>query len=316
MPMNTKSRNVLGRIAWLYYEHDMSQKEIGEFLGLSRLKVVRALKEARRLGVVKISIDYDDVRCFEIEDSLCRNTGLSRVMVLPNGPSPIESVAGGAAIRFRQALESCRSIALGGGRTITAMTRNIARPSKQATEQIISMGESVSPEALYDPSTIAHTLTTRLGVKFHQIEAPPITAPPEVAKALKGSPAVARAIAMATDADIAFSSISAVESSEYIFYCSVSDDVRKKLLATGVVGEIEGTFYTIDGKRHNTIFSRHACVPFPMKCPVVLVAAGPEKTNAIVGAIRGGFVDELITDSDTAEVLLEKFFTEPARASG
>lgn len=315
MPLDTKSRNVLGRIAWLYYEHDMSQKEIGEFLGLSRLKVVRALKEARRLGVVKISIDHNDVRCFEIEDSLCRSSGLSRVMVLPSGPSPIESIAGGAAMRFQQALESYRCIALGGGRTIAAMTRCIARPAKQITEQIISMGESISPEALYDPSTIAHTLTTKLGVKFHQIEAPPITAPPEVAKALKDSPAVAKAIAMALGADIAFSSISAVESSEYIFYSSIPDDMRKKLLATGVVGEIEGTFYTIDGKRHNTIFSRHACVPFPMKCPVVLIAAGPEKTNAIVGAIRGGFVNELVTDSNTAETLLEKFFAKPARAS-
>lgn len=308
MPMNTKSRNALGRIAWLYYEHGMSQKEIGEFLGMSRLKVVRALQEARRQGIVKISVDYDDVRCFELEDALRKNAGLSRAMVLPSGPNPIETAAGGAALRFRQALETCRSIALSGGRTITAMTRHVHKPARQVTEQIVSMGESVSPEALYDPSTIAHTLTTRLDVKFHQIEAPPITAPPEVANAIKDSPSVARAIAMAMDADIAFTSVSAVESSEYVFYCSISDETRRTLIATGVVGEIVGTFYTVDGKPHDTIFSRHVCVPFPMRCPVVLVAAGPEKINAVAGAVRGGFVNELVTDSGTAEELLAKFF--------
>lgn len=313
MPQNTrenndgKSRNSLGRIAWLYYEQDMSQKEIGEFLNMSRLKVVRALQEAKKQGIVKITIDCDDVRCFEIENELAGLTGLARVMVLPAGSSPIESVGGGAAARFAQALENCKSIALGGGRTISAMTRRVRKPAKQMTEQIISMGESLSPEALYDPSTIAHTLTTRLGVKFHQIGAPAMTAPPEVVELLKDSPAIAGAIAMATNADIAFTGVSAVESSEYVYYCSISDSMRRELLSAGVVGEIEGTFYTADGRRHDSIFSRCACVPFPMRCPVVLVAAGAEKVNAVTGAVHGAFVNELITDSDTAELLLEKF---------
>ncbi|MFN2147675.1 MAG: sigma factor-like helix-turn-helix DNA-binding protein, partial [Anaerolineales bacterium] len=40
-------RSLLGKISWHYYVDGLTQKEIGERLGLSRLKVVRLLKRAR-----------------------------------------------------------------------------------------------------------------------------------------------------------------------------------------------------------------------------------------------------------------------------
>ena len=39
---------------------------------------------------------------------------------------------------------------------------------------------------------------------------------------------------------------------------------------------------------------------------VIGVAGGPSKVDAILAALRGGYLDILITDEDTAQVLLER----------
>jgi len=39
---------------------------------------------------------------------------------------------------------------------------------------------------------------------------------------------------------------------------------------------------------------------------VIGVAAGPQKVNAIIGALNGKFLDILITESEIAETILEK----------
>ena len=48
--------DLLSRIAWMYYNDEMTQKEIADRLGLSRIKVLRLLKQAREEGIVEIKI--------------------------------------------------------------------------------------------------------------------------------------------------------------------------------------------------------------------------------------------------------------------
>jgi multiple sugar transport system substrate-binding protein len=50
------SRELLTRVAYLYYERDLKQREIARLLGLSRSKVSRLLSEARKCGVVEIRL--------------------------------------------------------------------------------------------------------------------------------------------------------------------------------------------------------------------------------------------------------------------
>lgn len=305
--MEKKSDSLLGRVAWLYYEQDMSQKEIADFIGTSRIKVVRMIKEAKAKGIVEFHINEKHIRWFELEDKLQRATGLNRVVVIPTGPDIFACLGSGALLRFKQALTSCKSIALGGGRTIQAMVNRAPKVKKLVTEQVVSMGEFINDDSLYDPSTIAHVMTTKFNVKCHKIESFSISTPVEVVKAMQDTPSVARAISLAMECDVAFNSVNAIKESGKIYYGPITPKLQKELMDAGVVGELEGTLFTMDGKCHETIFSRRACVPFPMKCPVVLVAGGIAKTAAIVGAIRGNFVNELITDSEVANQLLEYF---------
>lgn len=50
------SREFLARVAYLYYERNLRQRDIADLLGLSRSKVSRLLKEARSCGVVEVRV--------------------------------------------------------------------------------------------------------------------------------------------------------------------------------------------------------------------------------------------------------------------
>ncbi len=50
------SRELLTRVAYLYYERGLKQREISTLLGLSRSKVSRLLTEAEKCGIVEVRV--------------------------------------------------------------------------------------------------------------------------------------------------------------------------------------------------------------------------------------------------------------------
>lgn len=295
------------RTAWLYYMQNMSQQDIADDLRITRIKVVRLLKEAREAGVVEIRIDHEKTSCFELGHRLREITGLTNVMVVPTGQDPIESVAAGGAVRFEQALGEATTIAIGVGRALTSLARRVPRVKRPKTTTVVSMGGFMTADARYDPMTIAHILTSKLDVEFYQITAPAFSDSPELAAALKKSPVIANTIEMAENADIAFVSVTGLATSKYFDFGIVDPKERQRFADLGLVGEMGGHFFTIDGDFAAEINSANIMVPMPMKCPVVGVNGGLDRVPALIGAIRAKFITELITDEDTAQALEEEF---------
>ena len=74
---------------------------------------------------------------------------------------------------------------------------------------------------------------------------------------------------------------------------------------SGCIGEINGNYFTIEGEIvRSTVTERVIAVKFPMRCPVIAAAGGSKKVVSIVGAIRSGLIQGLITDEQTAEEVI------------
>ena len=73
------------KVCCLYYQDDMNQKEIGEYLGVSRSSVLRMLHKGKEMGIVRIELhnprfyDYG-----EMEKALERAYGLKDVLIVEN----------------------------------------------------------------------------------------------------------------------------------------------------------------------------------------------------------------------------------------
>ena len=79
---NSITKRLLQKIAWAYYEEGLTQKQVGERFGLSRIKVSRLLQKAREQNVVQIYITPIDSPNFEIEKSIEERYGLDEVIIV------------------------------------------------------------------------------------------------------------------------------------------------------------------------------------------------------------------------------------------
>ena len=48
---------LVARVAWCYYHDGLTQNDIGERLGLPRLKISRLLEKGRQSGVIRVQIN-------------------------------------------------------------------------------------------------------------------------------------------------------------------------------------------------------------------------------------------------------------------
>ena len=74
---------LLARTAWFYYHDGLTQNEIGDRLGLTRLKVSRLLEKGRQSGVIRVQINSRFEGCLALENTLLKRFDLQHIRVLP-----------------------------------------------------------------------------------------------------------------------------------------------------------------------------------------------------------------------------------------
>jgi lsr operon transcriptional repressor len=141
------------------------------------------------------------------------------------------------------------------------------------------------------------------------IPTPIVASTPKLAAALKAEPAIQQVLTQACGVDQAIVGVGTPAADATIVQMGylAADDVRQ-LRDRGVVGDILGQFFDADGqvvslpihdRRIGIELSELASIP-----KVVGVAGGLHKAEAILGALRGGFLDVLVTNELVALRLL------------
>ena len=132
-----------------------------------------------------------------------------------------------------------------------------------------------------------------------------------LADMLREEPYVRDVLAMALTARVALVGIGAVSRNATLVrygYCTASEiDLFAR---QGAVGDILGYFYDRDGHILSLELHDHVVAISPDQLSwistIVAAAAGPDKIDAILGVLRGRFVNILITDETTASELLRR----------
>jgi DNA-binding transcriptional regulator LsrR (DeoR family) len=115
---------LLTRVASLYYLDNLTQAEIADRIGLSRVKVVRLLKRARALGIVEIRIQTPPALRTSLETALVKRFGLQQALLAadqPNEDNQREMVAQMAASQLERQLHEGAVVAIGMGRNVAGL---------------------------------------------------------------------------------------------------------------------------------------------------------------------------------------------------
>jgi len=297
------------------YENNYTHTETASVLGISRVTLYRLLEEARNEGMIKINIvDTQNLKpIFELEDKLRSRFALSDVYILDASYQSSNSI--GLSIESARYVEknlrSGMKIGLAWGRALRSMTTQLTgNPSVKGLDIYTLLGGACS-EADFQPNLIIQAFLRLYSGTGYVINAPYICHSELLCSEIKKEPSVANILNTAKDLDLAVIGIGESPASIGFKegYFHFSDQIISELLSAGAVGDICGNFYDINGKVCNSsITSRIVSVDLDelKKCKkVIAIAYGETKIHSILGAINGGYIDVLLTDTATALKLLE-----------
>ncbi|MCG8478305.1 MAG: hypothetical protein MI724_04350 [Spirochaetales bacterium] len=297
-------RDLLTRIAWMYYYADMNQQMIAKQLDINRVKVTRLLKRVRDEGIVRVEIQGDHVGLYPLEEELRRVTGLQQVVVVPETDRCHDSVCHGIGHLFNELLSPVGRLGMGLSRTLFNLSKYLD-PERCGISSVTSISGTATPSLALTPANAGLAVAQALAVDFFAIWSPVIVSPSTDARTVLSDKFIATALDMAADVDWALVGIGNVNDSQLMQMGYISEEELTDIKSRGVVGEISGNYFTTKGTTTATsIDHRIIAVDFPMRCPVIGAACGADKVEPIVGAIRAGYIQGVVTDEPTAKAVV------------
>jgi lsr operon transcriptional repressor len=298
---------LLARTAWFYYHDGLTQNEIGERLGLTRLKVSRLLEKGRQSGVIRVQINSRYEGCLTLEHALQQRFNLKQIRVLPQLDSPnlSQRLGVGAAQMLMSVLQPQQLLAVGFGETSMNTLQHLSGFISSQQIRMVTLSGGVGPYM-----TGLGQLDSACGISI--IPAPLRASSANVAQILRQERSVKDVMLAACAADVAVVGIGALSQRQEATILRsgyISEGEQLMYARRGAVGDILGYFMRPDGRLAEAMPIHEELIAVSPEelaaIPMVLgVAGGPEKAEAILAALEGARINALVTEEGTARSIL------------
>jgi len=307
--------DLLADVAEMYYLEGKDQMDISRVVGVTRSMVSRMLTEARQRGIVEIRVNRPMQTEPELESVLVERFGIKEARVISmrgaeQEPALINLGRAGAQV-LRGYLLPETIIALAWGTSISATIDAVEERETLSVKIVQLVGAMGARNVEYDGHALVQRLASKLGGESYFINAPYLCPSPEVATAMLAIKGVDETVSMGRHAQVALFGIGSTDPkySSYFLAGYVPRDDLDQIRASGAVGDIAGLHFDINGKfACDDFYRRLVTLRYDdlWQIPVRIgVAGGPGKITPILGALRGGLINVLVTDSITARKVLE-----------
>lgn len=308
-PRRERTLQVLD-VARRYYEDGMSQAEIAAAIRYSRPTVGRILEEARQTGIVQIRVTNPLERALELERVISSKFGIANVRVIPNTSTTdgIAEVGDSTAQILSRILRPGDSIALSAGRIHHFIAENIKPETLKDLTFVQLVGTLSQDSPIMSGADLCRRFAEVFGGNAVTIEAPLLARTPHEGRNIRSHPAVAKALRLGADADIAVVGVGVGFHHPTGVLTSLLPTAEiRALRKQGAVGHILAQFFDENGDLINTPVN-DLVVGLPLQelrnvRHVVGVAAGSQKAPALKAAIRGQLINALILDRSAAQSL-------------
>ena len=299
--------------AKLFYQDGLSMVEASELLGISRQKFSQLVKMAKETGVVQIKIlDPEENRILELEEALKNRFALKKVRVVEvfsdQGELVRKSVGEAGFRLLSELVKPGDKIGIAYGRTLYQLVL-FARPINCPNLGVVQlMGGLSRISADVVATEIPRRLANILDAQVYYLMAPAFTKDQTTRDAILQDENVQATLR--EKIDIALVGIGNLSSEATLIRTeTITQAEHQELLDKKAVGDVCGIYFDVQGRiidfpgnqrRIARSLEDLKKIPF-----VVGIAGGLDKTQAILGALRGGLVNALVVDKITAERLLK-----------
>jgi len=197
-------------------------------------------------------------------------------------------------------------LGLGWARSLVAMR---AALRQVAAHSVVQLTGALSRPDVDDSSIeLVRDVARIAGCPAYRFYAPMIVHDPSTATALRSNSEVARAFSLLPSVTKAVVAVGGWDPPASTVYEAITPAERKALLRLGVHADVSGVLLDQEGSPvHAPLTDRMICIDATdlRKIPeVIALAYGPEKASATRAAIRGGYVNGVVTHTGMARALL------------
>jgi DNA-binding transcriptional regulator LsrR (DeoR family) len=307
---DTTEAQVQARVAWYYYVGGMTQQDIADRLGLTRLRVNRIVGQARADGTVRIEIRMPLASCVALEERMRARYGLDHVTVVPSVANPDiqqQMIGEAAGVMLDPLLRDGVGLGVGWGRTLRAAVRRLT-PHRFSNSWVTSLMGGLTRGSGINTFEVATEFARVLGADCYYVAAPIYPPSVESRETLLTHYGLAEVMRRARDGQIALVAVGDLSSRSLLASTNTVSESLAELKAAGAVGDILGCFLDEYGRPVDHPLNRRvmALSPAELKAyPTPILASGGEHKRAIVRAVlNAGYVRGLVTDEAVAETLV------------
>ena len=307
LKMRFNNRDMI-KVAHYYYKIGLNQQQIADKFSMSRQRVNRLLKKALSEGVVEIKVrGYNNSNAM-LESLLESKLSLREAVVVDSNDM---STLSATSIKYLKGIvQDGWNIGVSHGTSIAKLCDAPAAKEKHDIKVVQLTGGMNTINISSRPDEITINFARIFGGEAHVLFAPAITDNPGLRELIMQESQFQNIKKLYSNIDLSVVAIGAlVENNMLLQVGSLNKKDFHMLRGKNCVGDVILRFIDIHGELvDKQIDDRVMSIPLDDYMKIGLrvgVAYGQEKIKAITGAIKGKYINVLITNSDTAKFLLE-----------
>lgn len=304
----------LVRLAWACEIEGLTQAQAAQRFGVTRLRVNKALNEARRRGIVSVQINSEYATCTDIEIQLKEKYQLSDAHVAPvisETERPVKELIGSYLASYLNRLLADNSVKRFGMSWGTTLNHALPymKPMNRPDLEVVSTMGCVTRSSDVNIIESTRLLANLCGAQKSYFTAPLYATSTKSRNLLLKQDVFREMLDRILSVDALAMTVGDVSALSQMIKDGLPDSVSvDELINAGAVGDALG--YYLDKHGRPITHSINGCVlgmelSDLKEIPNIILASGGKHKEAIIRAVlKLGWVDTLITDQKTAQALL------------
>ncbi|GEK29458.1 sugar-binding transcriptional regulator [Furfurilactobacillus siliginis] len=309
---DVKHRELLASIAQDFYLSKLPITDISSKYQLSRYLITKSLDEALGSGLVKISIDAPVSRNLELELSFKQRFNIRNMYILRDTESPDKDSANiidFAASEVQDLIRHSHTVGMTWGGTVWNIIDHFQTEVRENLVFTQFIGENMKLNTAASTVPLVQKAAAKFDATYLTLPTPLYITNDDVRTQLGNEPALLPTLTAANQMDLLFAGIGTLASVNTIpvwkqHFADLFPGVDENKIAGMLFGrpyDVDGNILVTDDKAMGTDMSHLLAVPRR-----VGIVKSKFKSRALLGALRGGFLTDVITNEAVANrVLLE-----------
>ncbi|MDN3427344.1 sugar-binding transcriptional regulator [Microbacterium sp. APC 3898] len=311
--MNWDERRQIVKVANLYYFDGQTQAQIASKMGVSRPVISKLLNKAREMGIVEIYIKDENAHTVELEQQLEKAYGLKEVLVVPAAhlsTDMIKHALGKAASSYvSKNVDGLHSLGISWGSTLSKFVQEYPYEQHRDLQIVPLVGGMGRKFVDIHSNLLAYQLAQKMNSYCSYLYAPAMVESSELKERLIQSEDIAMVLEEGRNVDMAVVGLgNPFEGSTMADMNYLTPQDLESLKLAGAAGDIGSRFYDAEGNQiqHplNDLVIGLDLEEFKKIPQVVGIVEGAHKVESIRAALKGGYLDVLVIDDVTADLLL------------